>query len=59
VWLGWRAYPHWNVWMIGATLMLFAAVYGLVAAMVVLTPSERARFIWPIARRVGLGPRRT
>ncbi len=57
VWLGWRAYPHWNVWMIGATLALFAAVYGLISAAVVLSAQERARFIWPLARRVGLGPR--
>ncbi|MCC6230547.1 MAG: hypothetical protein IT432_15150 [Phycisphaerales bacterium] len=58
VWLGWRAYPHWNVWMIGASLGVFAGVYALIASAVVLTASERARFIWPIARRVGLGPRR-
>ncbi|MBL8761576.1 MAG: hypothetical protein JNL50_09770 [Phycisphaerae bacterium] len=57
LWLGWRAYPHWNVWTISATLAVFAAVYGVVAAMVVLTSAERERFIWPIVRRVGLGAR--
>jgi len=57
VWLGWRAYPNWNVWMIGATLALFAGVYGVVAALMVLSAQERERFIWPLLRRAGFGPR--
>ncbi|MCC6969574.1 MAG: hypothetical protein IT434_05070 [Phycisphaerales bacterium] len=57
VWLGWRAYPHWNVWMIGASLALFAGVYGVVAALVVLSAKERERFIWPLMKRTGFGPR--
>lgn len=56
-WLGSSVYPHWNVWSIGAIVGAFGGVYALLAAALVLTAQERERFIWPLTRRVGLGPR--
>lgn len=43
---------HWNPYTTGAAVMAFGVVFGLLSALIVLTPQERDRFLWSPLRKV-------